>query len=110
MAVLGEGLREFAVCGEGEIEYISTLSSRFEIAPQEKPEERIACSIIVVGGVADDGKVLVAFAQLGTGELKVAYFFLLLSRELCAWKLASVRQNPERSWCWVLLAKFGCDG
>ena len=61
MAALGEGLREFAVCSEGEIDYNYSIG-RFEIVPQSESVETVSFSIIVVG-IAEDGKVLVAFPQ-----------------------------------------------
>ena len=61
MAVLGEGLRDFAVFSEGEIEYSFPIG-RFEIVPQSDSVETISFSIVVVG-ISEDGKVLVAFPQ-----------------------------------------------
>ena len=63
MAVnLGEGLRDFAVCSEGDIEHNYPIG-RFEIGPhQGESGDTLSFSIIVVG-IAEDGKVLVAFPQ-----------------------------------------------
>lgn len=61
MAVLSEGLREFAVCSEGVLDHNYSIG-RFEIVPQGETTETLSFSIIVVG-FAEDGKVLVAFPQ-----------------------------------------------
>ena len=59
MAVLGEGFRDFAVCSEGEVDHSYPIG-RFGIVPQGEPVETLSFSIIVIG-IAEDGKVLVAF-------------------------------------------------
>ena len=86
MPVLDEGLREFAVCSDSEIEYSYPIC-RFEIVPQGDSAESASFFLIVVG-ISDDGKVLVAFPRkLGAGVLRVVYFHLLLSVKLCVLKL-----------------------
>lgn len=57
MPVLDEGLGEFAVCSDSEIE-CSYPICRFEIVPQSDSAESTSFFLI-----SDDGKVLVAFLQ-----------------------------------------------
>ena len=52
---------EFAVCSDSEIEYSYPIC-RFEIVPQGDSAESASFFLIVVG-ISDDSKVLVAFPQ-----------------------------------------------
>lgn len=99
MPVLDEGLGEFAVCSDSEIE-CSYPICRFEIVPQrtQRKAHLFFSSLMTV-------KFWWPFCRkLGAGVLRVVYFHLLLSVKLCVLKVERVNQNPGRSWCWVWLA------
>ena len=82
MPVLDEGLREFAVCSDSEIEYSYPIC-RFEIVPQGDSAESASFFSSLLAFLTTVKFWWPFPRKRGAGVLRVVYFHLLLSVKLC---------------------------